>query len=77
MNQKGSADITRSAGVAPEVNLKNLLHAGNNHSSEGSNLALKPTPEWGKFGPLAVTDTVSASLVVNLLVGYIGSSKEE
>ena len=28
-------------------------------------------------GALAVTDIISASLLINLLQGYIGSSKEE
>ena len=33
----------RSAGVAPEVNLRNSLHAGNKaHKQGGSTLALKP-----------------------------------
>ena len=45
MDQKGSAAMLaakRFAGVPPEVNLRNPLHAGNKAASKGSTLALKP-----------------------------------
>ena len=46
MNQKGSADITRSAGIAPEVNLRNSLYAGNKAREREIQPGLKPNLEY-------------------------------
>ena len=61
-DQKGPAAITkRSAGVTPEVNLRNSFHTGKKaykHTTEGSTLAFEPrinvmrSPEhWYQLAP--------------------------
>ena len=46
MNQKGSVDITRSAGVAPEVNLRNSLYTGNKAREREIQPGFETHPEY-------------------------------
>ena len=42
--------VKRSAGVAPEVNLRNPIHAGKKHTSKGTTQALKPRADVTRSG---------------------------
>ena len=47
--------VNRSASVAPEVNLRNSLQAGNEAHKQGSNMALKPRVDINKNSKTGVS----------------------